>query len=86
MAQAQEAGTVRDMVMAGMGTACTLRRSVQAELAAGSIVELDVDVDPMHLVLSCARNPKADMPEIDSFIEMVRQSQSLAVGEEMWRA
>lgn len=81
VAQAQEAGTVRDMVMAGMGIACTLRRSVQAELAAGSIVELDVEMDPMHLVLSCARNPKAEMPEIDSLIEMVRQSQSLALGE-----
>jgi hypothetical protein len=38
-------------------------------------------IQPMHLVLSCARNPKAEMPEIDSLIEMVRQSQSLGVGE-----
>ncbi len=72
---------MRDVVLGGMGMACTLRSSVQAELAAGAIVELDVDMDPMHLVLSCARNPKAEMPEIDSLIEMVRQSQSLGVGE-----
>ncbi len=83
VAQAQEAGAVRDMVLGGMGMACTLRSSVQAELAAGALVELDVDMDPMHLVLSCARNPKAEMHEIDSLIEMVRQSQSLGVGEEM---
>lgn len=74
VAQAQEAGTVRDMVKAGMGIACTLRRSVQAELAAGTLIELDVEADPMYLVLGYARNPKAEMAEIDSLIAMVRQS------------
>ncbi len=56
----------------------TLRRSVQAELAAGAIVELDVDMDPMRLVLSCARNPKAEMPEIESALsdESVRETSS----------
>jgi DNA-binding transcriptional LysR family regulator len=77
-AQGEEASTVRDMVMAGMGIACTLRRSVQREIAMGTIVELDVDMDPMYLVLSYARNPKAAMPEIDSLIEMVRRSESLS--------
>ncbi len=76
-AQAEEAGTVRDMVIADMGIACTLRRSVQSELAAGTIVELDVDIEPMYLVLSYARNPKAVMPEIDSLITMVLQSEHL---------
>jgi DNA-binding transcriptional LysR family regulator len=76
-AQAEEAGTVRDMVIAGMGIACTLRRSVQAELAAGTIVELDVDIDPLYLVLSYARNPKAEAPEIDSLIEMVCKYENL---------
>jgi DNA-binding transcriptional LysR family regulator len=78
-AQAVDASTVRDMVIAEMGIACTLRRSVHKELAAGSIVELDVDVDPMHLVLSYARHPKASMPEIDALIELVRQSENLTL-------
>jgi DNA-binding transcriptional LysR family regulator len=85
-AQGEEASTVRDMVMAGMGIAFTLRRSVQREIAAGTIVELDVDMDPLYLVLSYARNPKAVMPEIDSLIEMVRHSESLTqqAGERAW--
>ncbi len=65
------------MVMAGMGIACTLRRSVQDELLAGSLVELDVDIEPLYLVLSYARNPKAVMPEIDSLIAMIRKSEHL---------
>lgn len=76
-AQAEEASTVRDMVMADMGIACTLRRSVQKELSAGTIVELDVEMEPMHLVLSYARNPKVQMREIDELIEMVRRSEAL---------
>ncbi|MES2534317.1 MAG: LysR family transcriptional regulator [Pseudomonadota bacterium] len=85
-AQSEEASTVRDMVMAGMGIAFTLRRSVQREIAAGTIVELDVDMDPLYLVLSYARNPKAGMPEIDSLIEMVRRSENLTqqAGERAW--
>jgi DNA-binding transcriptional LysR family regulator len=76
-AQAVDASTVRDMVMADMGIACTLRRSVQKELLAGSIVELDVAVDPMYLVLSYARSPKVLMREIDDLIEMVRKSENM---------
>lgn len=76
-AQAVDASTVRDMVMADMGIACTLRRSVQKELSAGSIVELDVDADPMYLVLSYARSPKAMMSEIDDLIALVRKSENL---------
>lgn len=76
-AQVQEMSMVRDMVMAGMGIACSLRRSVHKDLAAGTMVELDVDLDPMHLVLSHARNPKSLMPEIDRLIDMVRRSESL---------
>jgi len=77
-AQAVDASTVRDMVMADMGIACTLRRSVQKELLAGSIVELDVDVEPMYLVLSYARSPKALMREIDDLIALVRKSENLS--------
>lgn len=76
-AQAQELSMVRDMVMAGMGIACSLRRSFQRDLAAGTVVELDVDLDPMYLVLSYARNPKVNMPEIDRLIDMVRCAEGL---------
>lgn len=76
-AQVQEMSIVRDMVLAGMGIACSLRRSVYKDLAAGTIVELDVDLEPMHLVFSYARNPKVVMPEIDQLIDMVRRSEGL---------
>lgn len=76
-AQAQEMSMVRGMVMAGMGIACSLRRSYQSDLAAGTIVELDVDLDPLYLVLSYARNSKATMPEIDHLIDMVRSAEGL---------
>ncbi|MEC5409452.1 LysR family transcriptional regulator [Paraburkholderia sp. MPAMCS5] len=75
--QAQEMSMVRNMVMAGIGIACSLRRSVQKDIAAGTIVELDVDVAPMHLTLHYVRNPKSSMPEIDRLIDMVRQAESL---------
>jgi hypothetical protein len=52
-------------------------RSVQKELAEGHIVELDVDIDPMHLVLSYARNKKANISEIDQLIELVHKSENL---------
>ncbi|HSW19756.1 MAG TPA: LysR family transcriptional regulator [Ramlibacter sp.] len=73
--QAVEFGMVRDMVLAGMGLTFTLRRNVQKELARGQVVELDVDVDPMYLVLSYARSARARAPEIDGLIELVRQSE-----------
>jgi DNA-binding transcriptional LysR family regulator len=73
--QAEEFSVVRDMLLAGMGISFSLRRSVQKELAEGSIVELDVDVDPMYLVLSFARSERARAPEVDSLIELVRQSE-----------
>ena len=57
-AQAVEANTVRDMVIADMGIACTLRRSVQNELSEGTIIDLDVDVDPMYFALSYAQKPQ----------------------------
>jgi DNA-binding transcriptional LysR family regulator len=75
--QAQEMGTVRDMVVAGMGIACSLRRAVLKDLTAGSIVELDVDVDPMYLMLNYARRGRPDLPEIDSLVEMVRRSEHI---------
>jgi len=73
--QAQEFSVVRDMIMAGMGISLSLRRSVQKDLAAGTIVELDVDVEPMYLTLHYARNPRAASVEIDSLVEMVMQAE-----------
>jgi DNA-binding transcriptional LysR family regulator len=73
--QAQEFSIVRDMVLAGMGVSLSLRRSVQKDLAAGTIIELDVDVEPMYLTLYYARNPKAASVEIDSLVEMVKQAE-----------
>lgn len=46
---------------------------------AGTLVELDVDLDPMHLLLSYARNPRAELPEIDGLVEMVRSSEGQVV-------
>ncbi|WP_434106103.1 LysR family transcriptional regulator [Paraburkholderia caffeinilytica] len=73
--QAQEMSLIRDMVIAGMGIACSFRRSVQKDIAAGTVVELDVNAPPMHLVLSYVRNPKTDILEVDRLIEMVRRSE-----------
>ncbi len=76
-AQAQEMNTVRDMVMAGMGITCALRRALQADLAAGSLIELDVDVEPMYVTLNYARRDRPDLPEIDTLIELMRRSEGL---------
>jgi DNA-binding transcriptional LysR family regulator len=75
--QAQEMSMVRNMVIAGIGISCSLRRAVQKDIAAGTIVELDVDVEPMHLMLHYVRNPKSDMPEIDRLVAMVRQAETV---------
>jgi len=77
--QAQEMSMVRNMVIAGIGISCSLRRSVQKDIAAGSIVELDVDVPPMHLTLHYLRNAKSDMPEIDRLVEIVRDAERMRV-------
>jgi DNA-binding transcriptional LysR family regulator len=78
--QAQESSMLLHMVVAGMGISCSLLRSVHKDLVAGTIVELDVDIDPMHLVLSYARNPKVVMPEIDTLIDLVRRSENFSSG------
>jgi DNA-binding transcriptional LysR family regulator len=77
--QAQEMSMVRNMVMAGMGISCSLRRAVQKDIAAGTIVELDVDVAPMHLTLNYVRNTKSNMPEIDRLVDMVRHAEGVPV-------
>ena len=74
--QAEEMPVMREMVLAGIGITFSLRRSVQKDLANGTLVELDVDIDPMYLQLSYAKNQRANLPEIDQLIEMVRLSEA----------
>jgi DNA-binding transcriptional LysR family regulator len=73
--QAQELSMVRELVLAGRGFSLSMRRSVQKDLAAGTLVELDVDLPPMHLTLVYARNPRAALREIDSLVDLVRESE-----------
>lgn len=74
--QAEEMTVLREMVLAGIGITFGLRRSVQKDLTNGTLVELDVDIDPMYLQLSYAKNERANLPEIDQLIEMVRLSEA----------
>jgi hypothetical protein len=62
-------------VLAGMGINVAMLRSVQADLAAGTMVELDVDLDPMYLQLRYARNERANLSQIESLVDMVRLSE-----------
>ncbi|MGF6768043.1 DNA-binding transcriptional LysR family regulator [Paraburkholderia sp. GAS199] len=70
--QAQDMSMVRSMVIAGVGIACSLRRSVVQDLAAGTLVELDVEMSPMHLVLNYFRNPSVAISEVDALVDMVQ--------------
>nr|WP_236589936.1 LysR family transcriptional regulator [Ramlibacter aurantiacus] len=74
--QAQEISMLREMMLAGMGISFGLRRSVHKDLATGTLVELDVDVDPMYLQLRVARSTRAGLPEIDRLVEMVREAEA----------
>lgn len=73
--QAQEITMLREMVLAGMGISVLMLRSAQQDIAAGTMVELDVDIDPMYLQLRYAQNQRASAPEIDSLVGMVRLSE-----------
>ena len=73
--QAQEITMLREMVLAGMGISVLMLRSVQTDLAAGTMVELDVDLDPMYLQLRYAKNQRGNASEIDSLVGMVRLSE-----------
>lgn len=77
--QGQELSVVREMVLAGRGFSLSMRRSMQKDLAAGTLVELDVDLPPMHLTLVYARNHRAATPELDSLVELVRKSEGQIV-------
>lgn len=73
--QAQETTMLREMVLAGMGISVMMLRSAQSDLAAGTMVELDVEIDPMYLQLRYAKNLRGNPPEIDSLVAMVRLSE-----------
>ena len=53
----------------------SLRRSVQPDLQAGTLVELDVDMDPMYLVLHCAIHLTALQAEVNELVELVRRQE-----------
>ena len=76
--QAQETTMLREMVLAGMGISVMMLRTAQPDLAAGTMVELDVDLDPMYLQLRYAKNLRGNAPEIDSLVELVRLSEGRA--------
>lgn len=77
--QADEWSVLREMTLAGLGLCLALRRSVQRDLTAGTLVELDVDLDPMYLRLSYARNPRANLPQIDALVDMVQRAEAQVV-------
>ena len=77
--QADEWSVLREMILAGLGLCLSLRRSVQNDLAAGTLVELDVDLDPMYLRLSYARNPRANLPYIDTLVDMVQRAEAQVI-------
>ena len=66
---------LREMVLAGMGVSVLMLRSAQSDLAAGAMVELDVDLDPMYLQLRYATSQRGNASEIDSLVGMVRLSE-----------
>ena len=53
---------LREMVLAGMGISVMMLRSAQSDLAAGTMVELDVEIDPMYLQLRYAKNLRGNPP------------------------
>jgi hypothetical protein len=52
---------------------------VLKDLESGTLVELDVDLDPMYLRLNYARNPRATLPQIGRLVELVRQAEAQVV-------
>jgi DNA-binding transcriptional LysR family regulator len=77
--QAEEASMLREMMLAGLGICLAVRRSVLKDLESGTLVELDVDLDPMYLRLNYARNPRATLPQIGRLVELVRQAEAQVV-------
>ena len=72
-AQMNEVSLVRELVMAGAGYSCSLRRNVARDLAAGSIAELDVDVAPLHLELGLRAIIGRRRAEIKKLIAVLQQ-------------
>ena len=73
-AQAEDAGTVKEMVKAGMGLAFTLLHSVRSEIDRGELVEIDLDSAPMYFQLGYAKNLTPVNAEIEDLIEKMKIS------------
>lgn len=58
-----------------MGICLAMRRSLQSDLAAGTMVELAVDLDPMYLQLRYAKSQRTSLAEIDGLVDIVRLSE-----------
>ena len=71
-AQMQEMGLVRELVIANVGFSCCLLLNVTQDIAAGDMVELDVNLPPMYLDLRLARH-KANGSQIDKFVAVVHK-------------
>lgn len=71
-AQMQEMGLVRELVVANVGFSCCLLLNVTQDIAAGDMVELDVNLPPMYLDLRLARH-KANGSQIDKFVAVVHK-------------
>ena len=80
-AQMHESGLVRELVLAGAGVSCTLRRGIAKDIAAGHIAELDVDIPPMFLELRLARHGK--LAEVDKIVQVIRRVELEDEVEEM---
>lgn len=74
--QAEEISVLREMMLAGMGICLALRRSVQKDLSSGTLVELDVDLEPMYLRLRYAQNLRATLPQLGRLVDLVRQAEA----------
>ncbi|HVY57490.1 MAG TPA: LysR family transcriptional regulator [Xanthobacteraceae bacterium] len=73
-AQMHEFGLVRELVAAGIGFSCCLRRNIAGDLAAGTLVELDVDVPALEVDLRLLRS-KACAEEIDTLVDVIRSTE-----------
>lgn len=73
--QAQDMTMVRGMVLAGVGIACSLRRAVATDLAAGTLVELDVAMEPMHLTLNFFLNQQTEIQEVSTLITLIKNAE-----------
>lgn len=71
----QDTASVKQAVVHGMGIACTLRSSCQAEIEAGEVVILDVAAPPMSLLVQCTYREGGRVPAMGRhFIAYLRDN------------